>query len=138
MLPRTKDDEYPYFCPDDCPPDDAPETNGTPLYRMVRGDGTPLDGKDFLATYEEGPNAFKSGSDCARAATSFFITDATPQYVVSIEGKHKGKAVARVTLPEGFGRFKPTGNNPEHRSVWFRTGMAAKACQHCTLVPKTP
>ena len=103
-----------YGFPENCPPSDAREHQGT-IYSFVKN--TPPVSEDFRTAHEKGLHL--NGNPCERRAISCGKTIDYLENIKKFFPATKGwkKAAGEITYDDGF--IKQTGSQPLHHSFWI-------------------
>ena len=101
--------------PDECPPDDAEEINGTLiLYRLVN-DKTVTEG-DFDSNRYLFPTMKFRVDECHARGVSVFANQGDIQRILKMR-RHREKRICIVELSEGAGYIRPNGRDSHH--TWW-------------------
>jgi hypothetical protein len=107
--------EWPEFYPDDCPPEDAEDTEGV-VFHLVTDD--PIPESDLYDTaYHR--DAFASLDECKRVSLSSHREKQDLQETKSTVPRLSDRKIAKADLDPEFGKIKQTFD-PSHHSLWIR------------------
>ena len=102
--------------PPDCPPDNAQEIiTETIVYRLVRN--TPPNEEDFRSQRTFEPNCDFGVSECRARGLSVFMQAADAARAAHRSRNLRGAKLAQLTLNQGAGYIKQTGNRSHH--TWW-------------------
>jgi hypothetical protein len=98
-----------------CPPSDATQPDGRPLYRAVKTN--PATNADFVSQRTVWPMRRFNVPECIARAVSFRISYESCEHLTKLPN-HLGEVVAEVILPSQSGVLKQTGKEEHHISWW--------------------